>query len=71
MKNKKNLALSIDISLKARHTMFVTKEIHKKGEKMKLEKKINELKKVISALIQLALEIGTLIAIIKMIIQSI
>lgn len=38
---------------------------------MELEKKINELKKVISALIQLALEIGTLIAIIKMIIQSI
>lgn len=39
MKNKKNLALSIRISLKARYTMFVTKEIHKKGEKMKLEKK--------------------------------
>lgn len=38
---------------------------------MKLEKKINELKKVVSALIQLALEIGTLAAVIKMIIESI
>lgn len=33
--------------------------------------KINELKKVVSALIQLALEIGTLIAVIKMIFESI
>lgn len=33
--------------------------------------KINELKKVISALIQLALEIGTLLAVIKMVIESI
>lgn len=38
---------------------------------MKLEKKKNELKKVVSALIQLALEIGTLAAVIKMIIESI
>ncbi len=38
---------------------------------MKLEKKINELKKVIAALIQLALEIGTLLSVIKMIIESI
>lgn len=37
---------------------------------MKLEKKINELKKVVTALIQLALEIGTLTAVIKMIIES-
>ena len=36
-----------------------------------MEKKIKELKKVISALIQLALEIGTLIAVIKMILESI
>lgn len=36
-----------------------------------MEDKINELKKVVSALIQLALEIGTLIAVIKMIIESI
>lgn len=36
-----------------------------------MEKKIKELKKVISALIQLALEIGTLIAVIKMVIESI
>lgn len=36
-----------------------------------MEKKINELKKVVSALIQLALEIGTLLAVIKMIIESI
>lgn len=35
-----------------------------------MENKINELKKVISALIQLALEIGTLLAVIKMIIES-
>lgn len=32
--------------------------------------KIKELKKVISALIQLALEIGTLLAVIKMITES-
>lgn len=38
---------------------------------MKLDKKINELRKVVTALIQLALEIGTLIAVIKMIIESI
>lgn len=38
---------------------------------MKLEKKVNELKKVVTALIQLALEIGTLISIIKMILESI
>lgn len=38
---------------------------------MKLEKKVNELKKVVTALIQLALEIGTLVSIIKMIIESI
>lgn len=36
-----------------------------------MEKKINELKKVISALIQLVLEIGTLMAVIKMVIESI
>ncbi len=36
-----------------------------------MEKKINELKKVIAALIQLVLEIGTLIAVIKMVIESI
>ena len=42
-----------------------------KGEKtMKLEKKIKELEKVITALVQLALEIGTLISIVKMIIES-
>lgn len=38
---------------------------------MKLDKKINELRKVITALIQLVLEIGTLIAVVKMIIESI
>ena len=32
--------------------------------------KIKELKKVVSALIQLALEIGTLLAVIKMIAES-
>ncbi len=35
-----------------------------------MEKKLNELKKVVSALTQLALEIGTLLAVIKMIIES-
>lgn len=35
-----------------------------------MEKKIKELKKVVSALIQLALEIGTLLAIVKMIVES-
>lgn len=37
---------------------------------MKLEKKIRELKRVVTALIQLALEVGTLVAVIKMIIES-
>ena len=36
-----------------------------------MENKINKLKKVISALIQLVLEIGTLVAVIKMIIESV
>jgi hypothetical protein len=35
-----------------------------------MEKKIKELKEVVSALIQLTLEIGTLLAVIKMIIES-
>ncbi len=35
-----------------------------------MEKKIKELRKVIAALTQLALEIGTLLAVIKMIIES-
>ena len=36
-----------------------------------MDKKINKLKKVVRSLIQLALEIGTLVSIIKMIIESI
>lgn len=36
-----------------------------------MEKKIKELRKVIAALTQLALEIGTLLAVIKMVIESI
>jgi hypothetical protein len=36
-----------------------------------MDKKIRKLTKVIRALVQLALEIGTLIAVIKMIIESI
>lgn len=36
-----------------------------------MEKKINKLVRVVRALTQLALEIGTLIAVINMIIQSI
>ncbi len=35
-----------------------------------MEEKIKELKKVVSALTQLALEIGTLLAVIKMIAES-
>ncbi len=35
-----------------------------------MEKKIKELQKVVSALIQLALETGTLLAVIKMIVES-
>jgi len=35
-----------------------------------MEKKIKELRKVIAALTQLALEIGTLLAVIKMITES-
>ncbi len=35
-----------------------------------MEKKIKELRKVITALTQLALEIGTLLAVIKMVIES-
>lgn len=35
-----------------------------------MEKKIKELRKVIAALTQLALEIGTLLAVIKMIVES-
>jgi hypothetical protein len=38
--------------------------------KRKMVEKIKELKKVVSALIQLALEIGTLLAVIKMIVES-
>lgn len=44
----------------------------KKGEKeMKLVKKINELRKVIEALISLVLSLGTLASVIKMILDSI
>ena len=35
-----------------------------------MEKKIKELQKVVSALTQLALEIGTLLAVIKLIVES-
>jgi hypothetical protein len=38
--------------------------------KREMERKIKELKKVVSALTQLALEIGTLLAVIKMIAES-
>lgn len=36
-----------------------------------MDKKINKLRKAVRALIQLALEIGTLVSIVKMIIESI
>ena len=35
-----------------------------------MEKKIKELRKVIAALTQFALEIGTLLAVIKMVVES-
>lgn len=38
---------------------------------MKLEEKINELRKVIEALIPLVLSLGTLASVIKMILESI
>ena len=46
--------------------------IIKRGkEEMQMDKKIGKLIKVVKALTQLALEIGTRIAVIKMIIESI
>ena len=46
--------------------------IIKRGkEEMQMDKKIGKLIKVVRSLTQLALEIGTLIAVIKMIIESI
>lgn len=56
-------------------TLLVTNDdtnIIKRGkEEMQMDKKIGKLIKVVRALTQLALEIGTLIAVIKMIIESI
>ena len=47
-------------------------DIIKQGkEEMQMDKKIGKLIKVVRALTQLALEIGTLIAVIKMVIESI
>ena len=43
----------------------------KREEETQMDKKIGKLIKVVRALTQLALEIGTLIAVIKMIIESI
>ena len=46
--------------------------IIKRGkEEMQMDKKISKLVKIVRSLTQLALEIGTLIAVIKMIIESI
>lgn len=46
--------------------------IIKRGkEEMQMDKKIGKLIKVVRTLTQLALEIGTLIAVIKMIVESI
>lgn len=61
-----NMHVSIDSHLK----WWYNHIIKKKGGHMMVDK-INELKKVVSALIQLALEIGTLLAVIKMVIESI
>lgn len=41
------------------------------GKEEQMEKKIRKLKRIVRELTQLALEIGTLIAIIKMIVESI
>ena len=51
--------------------MVYNRLINKGKEGIQMDKKINKLKKVVRALNQLALEIGTLISIIKMIIESI
>ena len=51
--------------------MVYTYIINKGKEEMQMDKKIGKLIKVVRALTQLALEIGTLIAVIKMVIESI
>ena len=45
--------------------------IKREKEEMQMDKKISKLVKIVRSLTQLALEIGTLIAVIKMIIESI
>lgn len=51
--------------------MGYTNIINRGKEEMQMDKKIGKLIKVVRALTQLALEIGTLIAVIKMVIESI
>lgn len=54
------------------HKYLVYNNIIKRGkEEKQMDKKIGKLIKVVRSLTQLALEIGTLIAVIKMIIESI
>ena len=57
-------AFSIDIHVITWYTVL------QKGGERGMEEKINKLAKVIRALVQLVLEIGTLLAVIKMIIES-
>ena len=45
--------------------------IKRRKEEMQMEKKIGKLVKIVRSLTQLALEIGTLIAVIKMVIESV
>lgn len=61
------LILHIDIFVRIYYTNIIKRG---KGE-IQMDKKIGKLIKVVRALTQLALEIGTLIAVIKMIIESI
>ena len=51
--------------------LVYTNIIKRRKEEMQMDKKIGKLIKVVRALTQLALEIGTLIAVVKMIIESI
>lgn len=59
------------ICVDKRHFIVYTYIIKRGKEEMQMDKKIGKLIKVVKALTQLALEIGTLIAVIKMIIESI
>ena len=69
----KKVGKTVDISVKPKYTILVTKmwSHEKGGSKMDdLIEKIRKAEKVIAALTQLALSIGTLLAVTKMVIES-